>query len=80
VLTATELFSDHGIAQAWKAAGGRAAKMVEHPSVDLTDLYVLAEATQQLYLDLPSYYEDYSKRLRLERVKLLWLIQSRSNG
>ena len=39
VLTATELFSEHGITQAWKTVGGRAADLVKHASVNLTDLY-----------------------------------------
>ncbi len=79
VLTATELFSEDGITQAWKAVGGRAAQLVEHASVDLTDLHRLAEATQQLYLNLPSFYEDYSNsaRLRSQRSRLLQLIKSR---
>ncbi len=80
VLTATELFSEYGITQAWKAIGGRAAQLVEHASVDLTDLDQLAEATQQLYLGLPPFYEDYSRvwMLRSRRAELLRLIKSRA--
>ena len=77
VLTATELFSDHGIAHAWKELGGRAAELVKHASVDLSDLYVLAEATQKLYLGLPSFYDDYGTRLRRERQRLVQLLRAR---
>ncbi len=78
VLTATELFSDNTIAYAWKQAGGRAAELVQHASVDLSDLYVLAEATQQLYLGLPSFYDGYGSRLRRERQRLVQLLRARS--
>lgn len=75
VLTGVELFSEHGIRHAWKEAGGRAAQMAEPAYVDFMDLYQLAEATQRLYLGLPSFYE-YGGRLRLERARLLRLIHS----
>ncbi len=78
VLTATELFSEFGIAQAWKEVGGQAAELVAHASVDLDDLYRLAEATQKLYLNLPSFYNDYGARLRSERSRLVVLLRSRS--
>jgi hypothetical protein len=42
---------------AWKKAGGRAAELVQHASVDFSDLYQLADATQRLYLNLPSLYD-----------------------
>ena len=77
VLTETELFSEHGIAHAWKKTGGRAAKLVEHAVVDLSDLYQLAEATQRLYLNLPSFHEDYGVRLKAQRRQLLQLIRAR---
>jgi hypothetical protein len=78
VLTGTELFCEHGIRQAWKDAGGRAAQMVAPAAVDFTDLHQLAEATQHLYLGMPSFHQYYRDRLR-QRARLLWLIRSRSN-
>ena len=78
VLTATELFSEFSIARTWKEAGGRAAELVAHASVNLGDLYRLAEASQKLYLNLPSFYDDYAARLRSERSRLLALIRIRS--
>jgi hypothetical protein len=77
VLTATELFSEHDIVHAWKKAGGRAAELVQHASVDFSDLYQLADATQRLYLNLPSFY-DYGATLTVERRRLLQLIKRRS--
>jgi hypothetical protein len=76
VLTATELFSEHGIVHAWKKAGGRAAELVQHGSVDFSDLYQLADATQRLYLNLPSLY-DYRAELKAQRQRLLHLIKRR---
>ena len=34
----------------WKDLGGAHAKMVQHPTVHLDDLWTLADITQQLYL------------------------------
>lgn len=75
VLTATELFSEH-IENAWKEAGGRAAELVRHPSVDLSNLDQLADATQRLYLNLPSIY-DYGAMLKEERERIVNLIKAR---
>lgn len=80
ILTATELLCEHGIAQAWKKSGGRAAELVKAAYVDLSDLYTLAEATQQLYLNMPPFYEDYCARLKAGRVKLFNLIRTRAKS
>jgi hypothetical protein len=77
ILTATELFAQHGIAQEWKKIGGRAAELVQHGAVDLTDLYVLAEATQRLYLNLPPLIQDYMD-LQSQRKRLLTLLKGRA--
>ncbi|MGB6064334.1 MAG: hypothetical protein WBG50_05975 [Desulfomonilaceae bacterium] len=55
VLTCTELFSG-SIAENWKGKG-RLYERLSQPSFDLTQLSVLADATQQLYLNLPSWFE-----------------------
>ena len=80
LLTATELFADHGIAHAWRQAGGRAAELVQPAYVDLSDLHVLAEATQNLYLGLPSFYKGYSTWLRKERQRLVQILNARSGS
>jgi hypothetical protein len=64
VLMGAELFADHSIQQAWKEMGGKRAAMVQHPSVNIDDLWTLAEITQRLYLGMPSYSEWRTRRLR----------------
>jgi hypothetical protein len=49
---------------------------VQHGSVDFSDLYQLADATQRLYLNLPSLY-DYRAELKAQRQRLLHLIKRR---
>ena len=64
VLTGTELFADHHVADTWKKVGGAHANMVQHPSVHLDDLWALADCTQQLYLDMPPYWDWLAGRKR----------------
>jgi hypothetical protein len=64
VLTATELFADHYVKQTWQEVGGAHANMVKHPSVHIDDLWTLADATQQLYLNMPTYWVWRQKRRR----------------
>jgi hypothetical protein len=64
VLTGTELFADHDVEHAWKEIGGEHAKMVQHPSVNIDDLWTLAETTQQLYLHMTTYWDWRRKRRR----------------
>ena len=56
ILTGTELFSSHGILDCWKGKGGLYDQLSER-SHDLSNLSKLADATQQLYLHLPSWYD-----------------------
>jgi hypothetical protein len=71
ILTGTELFSDWHVKHAWEKLGGRHAEFSKHASVDLDDLWTLADLTQQLYLDMPSYWdwlsEHYKRRRRHPR-------------
>jgi hypothetical protein len=53
LLTGTELFSDR-IGDNWKKKGGLHERFSQR-SFELTQLEVLSDATQQLYLDLPSW-------------------------
>ncbi|MGQ0741940.1 MAG: hypothetical protein ACT4OG_06565 [Alphaproteobacteria bacterium] len=64
VLTGTELFADYHLKQTWEETGGAHTNMVKHPSVHIDDLWTLADITQQLYLDLPPYWEWRRKRWR----------------
>ena len=70
VLTGTELFSDWHVKHVWEKLGGRHAELSKHPSVHLDDLWTLADLTQQLYLDMPSYWDwlsAYYERRRTRR-------------
>jgi hypothetical protein len=75
VLTATELFAEHGISDAWKKAGEAA-----HLLIGPADLHGLAELTQKRYLDLPGFWEERIKahELAYQRRRLLNLIQRRT--
>jgi hypothetical protein len=55
VLTGAELFASFSLSQAWKEVGGRHAQLVEVAWVRPDNLRVLADLTQQLYLNMPSY-------------------------
>jgi hypothetical protein len=68
VLTGHELFADHDVKSTWQKLGGRHADMVKHPSVNIDDLWELADATQQLYLGMPSYWTWWQDRRRRKKV------------
>lgn len=76
ILTGTELFFKHHLESTWKDSGGLAAELAKHMSFN--DLYKLAEATQKLYLNLPSFYEEYAARARAQRRHLVVLLQERT--
>ncbi len=63
VLTATELFSLDRLSREWERKGGRHARLIRPPYVDVRNLCELADLTQQLYLGLPSIGEWYRKKL-----------------
>ena len=67
ILTGNELFAEHSIKNAWEKLGGRHAALIKNSSVHLDDLWTLAELTQQLYLDMPSYWDWLSKRHKHRR-------------
>lgn len=69
VLTGIELFADYHLKDTWKEIGGAHAKKIEHAWVRIDDLWTLADVTQQLYLDLPAYWEwRRSKRRGSKRI------------
>lgn len=76
ILTGTELFFKHHLASTWKDIGGLAAELEKNMS--FSDLYRLAEATQKLYLNLPSYYEEYAARFRAQRRYLVDFLLERA--
>lgn len=56
ILTGIELFSSEGAPECWRDKGGDYAKFVEIRG-EWSDLFSIADATQQLYLGLPSWFE-----------------------
>ncbi len=57
MLTGAELFTAHYLSSTWKEKGGKHEKLIEPAwvSVRLNNLRILADLTQQLYLDMSSY-------------------------
>lgn len=62
VLTGTELFAPHNLEIAWKEKGGRHAQLIEPGWVRAENLRMLANMTQQLYLNMPSYETWYDAK------------------
>jgi hypothetical protein len=77
VLTGLELFADYGIERAWKSVGEPNSRFAQHAATDQTDLYHLAETTQQLYLGLPPFFAD-SQTLRMNQKRIIRALKHRS--
>ena len=56
VLTGIELFSSRGFRECWEGRGGLYEEFHKH-RFDFSDLSSLADATQQLYLGMQSWYK-----------------------
>lgn len=71
MLTGTELFTAHYLDFSWKEKGGRHKDLIEPAWVRTDNLRVLADLTQQLYLNLPSYgkWRGEKWKKRVERRK-----------
>lgn len=71
VLTGTELFAPFSLQDAWEKMGGRHAQVIGPGWVRTDNLRVLADLTQQLYLNMPSYgtWLDAKWKKRAERQK-----------
>ncbi len=69
ILTGTELFTSHRLSSTWKEKGGKYEALIEPAwvSARLNNLRILADLTQQLYLDMSSYgkwrEEKWKKRV-----------------
>lgn len=55
VLTGNELFFEWSVKHTWEELGGKYAALVKPAHVDLSNLSILADLTQRMYLDLPAY-------------------------
>jgi hypothetical protein len=71
VLTGTELFVPHYLEPVWKDKGGKHKQLAEVAHLALDELKTLADVTQQLYLDMPSYHAwrqaKWEKRRRRQK-------------
>lgn len=68
VLTGIELFSTKGIRECWADRDGLYKQFHDH-KFDYSELTALAEATQQLYLGLPSWHDVYDAELKKRKLK-----------
>ena len=71
LVTGTELFTPDYLQESWKSKGGKRAALIEPGYVDISHLPTLADLTQQVYLDMPSYHEwsEAKWKKRAERRK-----------
>jgi len=71
LLTSNELMFDFDLAATWERLGGRYAKFGTYPYDYTRDMRSLADATQQIYLELPSFAEARRSQLetKMKRMK-----------
>jgi hypothetical protein len=68
LLTSNELTMDYHLSSTWKALGGKHAKFADHEHS--RTLFNLADATQQIYLGMPSFHQvrdEYWKKRHARR-------------
>lgn len=68
VLTGIELFSSRGVRECWDGRGGLYEEFHKR-SFDYSDLFTLADATQQLYLGFHSWHEWSEEEWNKRRLK-----------
>ncbi len=75
LLTGTELFTPHHLHQSWEKKGGQRAALIKPAYVHIGHLRTLADFTQQVYLDMPSYHAwseaRWAKRAKLRKQRIL---------
>lgn len=67
ILTGTELFSLGELKYTWDSIGGRHKKLINATLGSTNNLRVLADLTQQLYLDMPSYEEWHADKQNISK-------------
>jgi hypothetical protein len=70
VLTANELFGDSRPERVWEEMGGRHAQLATQVGW-APGVLKLCDATQQLYLDMPPWFEWFEARMRRRRGRLV---------
>jgi hypothetical protein len=71
LLTSHEVTMDHDLSSTWKALGGQHAKFADYEHA--RTLFNLADATQQIYLGMPSFHQvrnEYWKKRHARRKRL----------
>jgi hypothetical protein len=63
VLTGTELFSERPVKRTWETLSDKRGQLVAWRALGLDNLWVLADLTQQAYLDLPDRYAALIEQL-----------------
>ena len=69
VLTGVELFSPWSVNETWKGLDGLRKRLADAGHVRLDNLWALADATQQIYLGLPSRSEELRRKWESARTK-----------
>lgn len=64
ILTGTELFSSYSLQITWNKKEGRHKDLIAPGYIQTENLRTLADITQQLYLDMPSYFDWEQQRLK----------------
>ena len=67
VLTSKELFSNLKIAAEWRRIGGKHESLIKAFAGRIDNLRVLANLTQNLYLDLDNYENWWLKKIEKKR-------------
>jgi hypothetical protein len=68
ILTSHELTMEHDLSSTWKSLGGRHASFADYRQV--RTLSSLADATQQIYLGIPSFHQEREEYWRKRRARL----------
>lgn len=69
VLTGTELFTPYSLEVSWKERGGKHAQLISQGYARMENLRVLADLTQQLYLDMLPYRAWLAERWKRRRAR-----------
>ena len=64
ILTGTELFTRYSLDKTWKEKGGKYEQLSKRVMIRIDNLRLLADYTQQLYLDMPSYDDWLTEKLQ----------------
>ena len=78
VLTGTELFTKWSLEESWKEKGGKHKNLIGSGWVRTENLRVLADLTQQLYLQMPSYASFINRQIQKRKTSRARLTQRKT--